>query len=120
LAEFEPVKAVTAAEKMRLSVALIFEEHVKAPSIKKQQTEAKPSDKLTPRPRPKGKSIQDKGTQSQATACTPEKKHTKYTVSPTLGRKRQRSSDAEEELSPCHKQVIMAEADFSDAVSVFD
>jgi hypothetical protein len=115
LVEFEPVKAVTAAEKMRLRVTLIFDEHVKAPSIKKQQTEDILSDKPTPRPRPKSKSTQDKGTQPQA-----EKKHTKYSVSSTLGRKRQRSPGAEEELSPCHKQAIMGEADFSDAVSDFD
>jgi hypothetical protein len=114
LAEFDPVKAVTAAKKMRANVAEIFGELVKAPS--KEQTEAKSTDKPTPRPRPNGKNTrgtQGKGTQPQATPCTSKKNNPPNTksVSPTPGRKRQRSPGNEDEESPCHKQVIVVEAD---------
>ena len=113
LAELDPVKAVTAANKMRANVAEIFGELVKAPS--KEQTKAKSTDKPTPRPRPKGentKGSQVKGTQPQATH-TPHKNNQQntQTVSPTPGKKRQRSPDNEDEESPCHKQVIVVQAD---------
>jgi hypothetical protein len=40
------------------------------------------------------------------------------TVSPTPGRKRQRSPGIDE-MSPCHKQVMVSEGDLGDAVSDF-
>jgi hypothetical protein len=78
LAELEPVKAVTAADKIRGSVASRFGELVRAP-FKNQQNIAESTHKPKFRPRPKGKntrSTKDKSIQpqaAQATICTPEK-----------------------------------------------
>jgi hypothetical protein len=105
---------------MWANVAEIYGELVKAPS--KEQIETKSTDK--PRPRPKG--TQGKGTQSQATPCTSQKNNPPNTksVSPTPGRKRQRSPGNEDKECPCHKQVILVEPDveanLSDAVSDYD
>jgi hypothetical protein len=104
MTELEPVKTITAADKMRASVASRFGELVKA-RFKNQQNNAESTHKPKFRPIPKGKntrSTKDKGTQpqaAQATTCTSEKTNPQntQTLSFTPDMKRKPSPGPEDE-----------------------